>query len=30
MELINENFKNRVPDPWHFGVDPDPRVHAHD
>ncbi len=20
----------RVPDPWHFGVDPDPRIHASD
>ncbi len=19
-----------VPDPWHFGVDPDPRIHASD
>ncbi len=19
-----------VPDPWHFGVDPDPRIHAFD
>ncbi len=22
--------KSSVPDPWHFGVDPDPRIHASD
>ncbi len=22
--------RNSVPDPWHFGVDPDPRIHAAD
>ncbi len=23
-------LKTSVPDPWHFGVDPDPRIHASD
>ncbi len=26
----NNDSTNSVPDPWHFGVDPDPRMHASD
>jgi hypothetical protein len=25
-----DNVQSSVPDPWHFGVDPDPRIHASD
>ena len=25
-----KDLKISVPDPWHFGVDPDPRIHASD
>jgi len=25
-----QNHLDSVPDPWYFGVDPDPRIHASD
>jgi hypothetical protein len=26
--FVKHFVKNSVPDPWHFGVNPDPRIHA--
>ncbi len=26
--LLPTSMVSSVPDPWHFGVDPDPRIHA--
>jgi hypothetical protein len=28
--FLNRNVENSVADPWHVGVDPDPRIHASD
>ncbi len=29
-KLFRKKTSTSVPDSWHFGVDPDPRIHASD